>query len=724
MKRMTTGTRSAALMLLFSVIVTAGTAAERPRLRLLTLNVWSGLDYIGTAKMGYYEPAARREARFAALVAQAKALDPDVIFLQEVNFAGAYARRLAAALGMTEIHQVVNGGIKIGPLGLPSNLKEGNAILAKPGLGLRRHADWKLSGPFGLYGDTLTIHFSEAIFALAGRIVAGETPVYLVNVHFVASPPDDEASLRRLRDLPDGRSITDADFAQALTEVKERAKRRQSEADLLVKEIRTLPTGAPVVIAGDFNDTESSPAVLRFVDGVQAIDTLAVAGRRSTETQPPASPSWDADRNDNIGYSSRPVAADGKPMTGYALLDALACTLARRLDFILLGQPFREEDVRSSSLAIDEKQNGVYASDHFGVTADVDLDRVAAVSPREPKTVVQPARFIPEFLPIVMWDTDIGFGYGLKGFLLNPLGLAESFDITLFNSTKGERWYRFVFSLPDFETRQGRIYPWALDLTIDYDKMISNNFFGLGNASLWGDRESYTREPLEISLALSRGLTQRLVAQLGVRYKTVSNFGFKDGSALQVLPPAINAGRADYGSLFAALRYDSRDSYINPSEGFVAQVEAEVAPKLGGTNVHFQRLGGWLQYYSVLFYPKTVFALRLGTQNLLGGNLPVQILLPLGGGQTLRGSPQDRYLDKSFVLLNAEIRFPLIWRLGGVLGWDAGKVWPSLDQFGLKGWASNPTFGLRLAMKTFIVRLDIGLGKDSTGLYFNFGQLF
>jgi hypothetical protein len=26
-----------------------------------------------------------------------------------------------------------------------------------------------------------------------------------------------------------------------------------------------------------------------------------------------------------------------------------------------------------------------------------------------------------EFLPILMWDTDIGFGYGIKMFYLNPL---------------------------------------------------------------------------------------------------------------------------------------------------------------------------------------------------------------------------------------------------------------------------------------------------------------
>ena len=40
-----------------------------------------------------------------------------------------------------------------------------------------------------------------------------------------------------------------------------------------------------------------------------------------------------------------------------------------------------------------------------------------------------------ELLPILSYDTDAGFGYGLKMFALNYLGNDESFDLTLFNST-------------------------------------------------------------------------------------------------------------------------------------------------------------------------------------------------------------------------------------------------------------------------------------------------
>jgi outer membrane protein assembly factor BamA len=329
-----------------------------------------------------------------------------------------------------------------------------------------------------------------------------------------------------------------------------------------------------------------------------------------------------------------------------------------------------------------------------------------------------------EGLPILMYDTDVGFGFGAKAFFLNYLGRNESFDLTLFQSTKGERWYRFVFSLPDFERRQGTVYPLALDLTVDYDKYIKNSFFGVGNMSHFSDKEDYTREPIDISLALSRGFTSSLVGQVGWRYKTVRNFNFSEESRLRSLPPALNASRVSYASIFLSLRYDTRDSYVNPSQGTVLQGEAEVVPHSGLENITFTQLSAWVQHYTELLMPKTVLALRLGMQGLIGSDLPVQVLLPMGGGTTLRGAPQDRYLDRVSAVANAELRFPIFWRFGGVAGFDFGKVWSALKDFDLHRWAVNPVAGLRFYMNTFVVRCDVGFGKETTGLYFNFGQVF
>ena len=329
-----------------------------------------------------------------------------------------------------------------------------------------------------------------------------------------------------------------------------------------------------------------------------------------------------------------------------------------------------------------------------------------------------------EIFPIISYDTDIGFGYGLKSFFLNFLGINESFDLILFNSTKGERWYRFVFSIPDFELRQGKVYSYSLDLVVDYDKWISNSFFGVGNNSSFSDREYYTREPFEISLVFSRGFTKRFVGQVGVKYLSIKNYNFSDDSNLAELPPDINQATAVYNSVNVNFRFDSRNSFINPSQGLVIETEAEFAPPIFLSNVTFNRFGGSIQYYTPIFLPEIVIASRIVFQALKGENLPVQVLLPIGGNRTLRGYVQDRFLDKVSALFNTEIRFQIYWRFGGIVGFDAGKVWSNIGKFDFKNWATNPVFGLRFNMDNFIVRADIGFSKETTGFYFNFGHLF
>jgi radical SAM superfamily enzyme YgiQ (UPF0313 family) len=66
-------------LLLFSNLI----FSSEKNLKILTFNVWSGLDYNGICKVGEYESELRRENRFNSLVAQIRSLDPDIIFLQE-----------------------------------------------------------------------------------------------------------------------------------------------------------------------------------------------------------------------------------------------------------------------------------------------------------------------------------------------------------------------------------------------------------------------------------------------------------------------------------------------------------------------------------------------------------------------------------------------------------------------------------------------------------------
>lgn len=694
---------------------------ERSLLRFLTINVWSGLDYEGTFRMGEYESKEVRSFRGQNLLSQIRNLDPDVIFIQEANPAAKYSSKLAKALGFDKVHQVCMAGIKFGPIGIPINFKEGMAILARPSLQLSRYAVWKLSGSFGLYGDPISFHFGESIFAVVGKIIFKNNPLYLVNVHMASSPPEGASLSQKFKNLKENKEITEDEYRKGLLRWESKIARRSKEVKRLKSRIAKLPKDSPVIVAGDFNDVPESPAIRSFKEKTKKcrefFDTFALNKAEKLY-------SWDPSNNKNISYSACDVNAKNKKRRGDFRLDALGANIPRRIDYIFLDNHFKKNDVKDCRIVLDTKDKEILASDHYGVMAEVRMDDVLKTTAKEFKTVTPLTRSKFEFLPILMYDTDVGFGYGAKFFYLNPFKGNESLDLVLFNSSKGQSWVKLVFSLPDFERRQGKTYPLSLDITIDYSKRIANSFFGIGSDSDFDDREYYTREPLDLNIVISRGFSAFFVGRMGARYKTISNYNFQEDSRLLNLEPEINWTRAYYTSLFFSLSYDTRNSFINPSKGLVVLGEAEHAPKTGLSNAPFSRVSFWLQSYYELFFPKTVLALRLGAQSLFGENLPVQLLLPMGGSNTLRGIPQDRFLGKASAVFNAEIRFPVFWRLGAVLGYDAGKVWDSLSEVDLTRWSSNPTVGLRLYMDTFVVRVDVGFGKRSTGFYFDFGHVF
>lgn len=676
-------------VLFFSRSFTVFSLNEDIYLKVLSINVWSGLDYKGNWKFGEYESSQLRGKRFTALLKQIKILNPDVIFIQEANPLPRYSIQLADSLNYSEVHQVCNAGIKIGSIGIPINFKEGIAILARKNLCLEKTNTWKLSGSFGLHGDLLSIHFDESIFALAAKIKVEDTPIILVNVHLVAAPPFDSAGVLR----------------------------RKTEVKKLLENLRETNENYPVILAGDFNATPESEEIQYLIRDYYFLDSYEKITSQKHYT-------WDGKYNPNTYFSSQHTDALGKLLTDEEIKAADYDTIQRRIDYIFFNNKFSLDDLIETDIVFDNPVDEVFISDHYGIYSKLNLTYLLKTSIKEPPTFIPIKKKIFEPLPIISYDTDVGFGYGAKAFFLNFLKKSESFDITLFNSTKGERWYRFVFSIPDFELRQGKIYDLAIDFIIDYDKWIRNSFFGIGNRSKFSDREIYTREPLEISLITSRGFTQKFAGQLGLKYKTIRNSNFSDSSQLAKLLPVLNSGKAKYSSLFLNFRYDTRNSFINPSRGSVVQIESEFAPKFYFNNVSFTKLSFAFQYYVTMFYPTTIFALRLNYQGVFGNSLPVQVLCSIGGNNNLRGSPQDRYLDKTSAIINTELRFPIFWRIGGMIGYDLGKVWNEPKSFDINRWSHNPALGLRLYMKTFVVRFDVGFGKETQGYYFNFGHLF
>ena len=329
-------------------------------------------------------------------------------------------------------------------------------------------------------------------------------------------------------------------------------------------------------------------------------------------------------------------------------------------------------------------------------------------------------RFSYSVFPILMYDSDVGLGYGGRGVVKNLYRRDESFDLVLFNSTKGEQYYVFAFSVPDAELRQGKEYPLALDFRVEYDKMIHSNFFGFGNAT--ADNEfQFIKESGKLEITLSHAFSARVIAELGYRFTGYSTYGF-DPAWGTITPETPGAGESRVSLLTARLRWDTRDSQINPQRGFRAFYAVEYSPPALGGDWDFVKHRLELSAYR-RFFPRHILAARLWLQGV-NGPAPYTELSKIGDSETARGYKADRFMDSAMILGTVEYRFPLYRRLGGVLFLDAGRVAGSLRKLSPADWHRNWGWGLRYYLANFVVRMDVGISAEGQRLFFNFNHVF
>jgi outer membrane protein assembly factor BamA len=323
--------------------------------------------------------------------------------------------------------------------------------------------------------------------------------------------------------------------------------------------------------------------------------------------------------------------------------------------------------------------------------------------------------------PVFMYDSDIGFGFGGKGIVKNQFQKDESFDLILFGSTRGEQWYVFTFSVPDFEIRHGKRYPVSLDVKLEYDKLLKSNFFGIGNDSQDNDH-TFPREFVKMEAALSRAFTERFIGECFVRFAHYSVYGYDPvwGTLSTSVP---GAGETSLSAVGLKIRFDTRDSQINPRRGIRIEVLSEKAVRILGSDWGYAKVRFEASVYQSLFNRNHVLAVRLWSQQI-DGNVPYEELSKIGDSWTGRGYKADRFLDKAMALASTEYRLPVFRKLGCVVFMDIGRGWPSFSGFGWRKWHEDGGVGLRYYLENFVVRLDVGMSKEGTRVFINFGQVF
>lgn len=343
--------------------------AESPSsvtLKILTINVWSGLDYQGVWKMGTYESSKHHRERYQLLVDQLKQAKPDIICLQEANPLPEYAGNLARTLGYHAYAHVAMGGIHIGPVGIPTNFREGDAILINPTFSTCSLGNRQISGS-GVATNWITFHFNELTEIMGVQVTINGLKLNIFNTHLHAGPGPSEPTIRDLQSLLKQRKIDRDTLQQMLKTYEANEHRRKEELRAGLQFIRDRGNSdIPTILAGDLNLEPGSDAY-QILTNADFQDTFMRNPSRQSYT-------WDSQRNTNIQLFYSNTSADSSPRE---IIRAQYDLRSKRIDYIFVRKGKEPFQVNQTSLFGTEARNGVYLSDHFGYMTVLTFEKPA-----------------------------------------------------------------------------------------------------------------------------------------------------------------------------------------------------------------------------------------------------------------------------------------------------------------------------------------------------------
>lgn len=249
-------------------------------------------------------------------------------------------------------------------------------------------------------------------------------------------------------------------------------------------------------------------------------------------------------------------------------------------------------------------------------------------------------------------------------------------------------------------------------------------YWGQGFAA--GDKDShkqaYTAQVLDLQPMLYRRLVNNIY--LGVGW----TLDIQHAAQIdETDPPKIQSTAQGCSSLSnggsVEISWDDRDFIPNPRKGQYATLRyTHFAPDVGSDTRFDEYQLHYSRYHAV--NDKDVLAWETDGA-FTQGDMPWNMLPLLGSNHRMRGYYEGRYRDKNAISGQLEYRHKLSWR-HGVVGWvGAGTMGSSLHHLDDGRWLPSAGVGYRFEFKPRVnVRLDYGVGKASSGFYFQVGEAF
>ncbi len=245
--------------------------------------------------------------------------------------------------------------------------------------------------------------------------------------------------------------------------------------------------------------------------------------------------------------------------------------------------------------------------------------------------------------------------------------------------------------------------------------------------------------------------------EMELRNAYVWGYGYRYERA-HTLQPSLVGGAISraltVSPLTSTITRETRDEVLDASSGaFLSQAFAYSPGWLGSDLPYLKYYGQYFHYVPLqapqrkpftneILRPRLVYAVgvRLGVAQGLGGSVPPSERFFAGGSTTLRGFAQNAVGPiglgripsggNALLVINNELRMPLVSILDGVVFADVGNVFDKVSDFSFTDLRESAGVGVRVRTPWFLLRGDYGFvldhrpGERRSRFYFSIGQAF
>lgn len=327
-------------------------------------------------------------------------------------------------------------------------------------------------------------------------------------------------------------------------------------------------------------------------------------------------------------------------------------------------------------------------------------------------------------LPSVFYAPETRLGGGVAGAVFfRPLAATADTRLSQIAGTVNYTQLRQVIVgvLPEVYLAGDRLY---LSSELYYF-IFPNRFFGIGPDAPATNEEIFQTTSLEVRTFAAWRVVPHLYVGLMTDLYTHRLDRVEEGGLLASgAVPGTQTG-ASVGAGPGLLR-DSRDYPAGPTRGsYLYAALIGYTPAFGST-WSYGRLLLDIRGYRPL-WRELVLAGQVYAESTVG-DVPYFHMPLLGGGLRLRGFLLGRYRDHHYVATQAELRYPIVWRIGGTVFGGAGDVSRRLDGFRPRSLKYSGGTGLRFALQPedrLNLRFDLGVSSDGdVGFYVNVREAF